>query len=36
MLKLQDKKRDLFENIITTDSNSFKDLSKEELLDLFK
>ena len=36
MLKLQERKRDLFENIITTDSTSFKDLSKEELLDLFK
>ncbi len=36
MLKLQEKKKDLFENIITTDSRSFKDLSKKELLNLFK
>jgi len=36
MLFLQDKKKDLFESIITTDASIFKKLSKEELLQLFK
>ena len=36
ILKLQQKKKDLFENIITTDTGTIKSLSQKELLELFK
>jgi non-specific serine/threonine protein kinase len=36
IIYLQEKKKDLFESIITTDAGIFKNLSKEELFELFK
>jgi SNF2 family DNA or RNA helicase len=35
MLKLQEQKKALVDNLITSDSKAFKDLSKEDILDLF-
>jgi superfamily II DNA or RNA helicase len=36
MLELQEKKKALVENLVTSDAQAFKNLKKEDILDLFK
>ena len=36
MLELQEKKKALVENLIASDAQAFKNLKKEDILDLFK
>jgi superfamily II DNA or RNA helicase len=36
MLELQERKKTLVDNLITSDANTFKNLRKEDILDLFK